>query len=119
VKPLAAALLLFCATGATAQIKAVSPTSVATSANSASSAGVLADGYLYVSAQGPRRPDGSLPADTAGQIRQALDNVKAVVESAALSMDHVVYLQVYLENITASAEVNKVFAEYFPTDART
>ena len=113
MKPLAAALLLFCATGATAQIKAVSPTSVATSANSVSSAGVLADGYLYVSAQGPRRPDGSLPADTAGQIRQALDNVKAVVEATGLTMEHVVYLQIYLENIRASSEVDRVFADYF------
>src|SRR5256885_10708187 len=114
MKPLTAALLLFCATSVTAQIKAVSPKSAANSANTLSSHGVLADGYLYVSGQSPRRPDGSLPSDTAGQIRQALDNVKAVVESAALTMDHVVYLQIYLEDITASAEVNKVFAEYFP-----
>src|SRR5882757_4187478 len=114
MKPLAATLLLFCATSVTAQIKAVSPKSADKSANALSSPGVLADGYLYVSGQGPRRADGSLPPDTAGQIRQALDNVKAVVESAALTMDHVVYLQIYLEDITASAEVNKVFAEYFP-----
>src|SRR5256714_9701025 len=114
MKPLTAALLLFCATSVTAQIKAVSPKSAANSANTLSSPGVLADGYLYVSGQGPRRADGSLPPDTAGQIRQALDNVRAVVESAALTMDRVVYLQIYLEDITASAEVNKVFAEYFP-----
>jgi len=117
MKPLAAVLFLFCATSVTAQIKPVSPKNAATAANTLSSDGVLADGYLYVSGQGPRRPDGSLPADTAGQIRQALDNVKAVVESAALTMDHVVYLQIYLENITASADVNKVFAEYFPNAA--
>ncbi len=117
MKPLAAALLLFCATSVAAQIKAVSPKSAVKSANTLSSPGVLADGYLYVSGQGARRLDGSLPADTAGQIRQALDNVKAVVESAALTMDHVVYLQIYLEDITASAGVNKVFAEYFPNAA--
>jgi len=117
MKPLAAALLLFCATSVAAQIKAVSPKSADKSANSLNSPGVLADGYLYVSGQGPRRLDGSLPPDTAGQIRQALDNVKAVVESAALTMDHVVYLQIYLEDINASAEVNKVFAEYFPSAA--
>jgi len=68
---------------------------------------------LYVSGQGPRRPDSSSPPDIAGQIRQALDNVKAVVESAGLTMEHVVYLQVYLEDIRASGEVEKVFADYF------
>jgi len=113
MKPLAAALLLFCATSVSAQIKAVSPKGATTSPSTLSSSGVLADGYLYVSGQGPRRPDGGLPADTAGQIRQALDNVKAVVEATGLTMEHVVYLQIYLENIRASSEVDRVFADYF------
>ena len=47
--------------------------------------------YVYVSGQGPRRPDGSLPPTFAAQVRQALDNIKAVVEAAGLTMDHVVY----------------------------
>jgi enamine deaminase RidA (YjgF/YER057c/UK114 family) len=106
-----------CADFTNAQIKAVAPKNNSVSVNGLSSAGVLADGYLYVSGQGPRHSDGSLPADTAGQIRQALDNVKAVVESAGLTMDHVVYLQIYLENINASTDVNKVFTEYFQKSA--
>ena len=65
MKPLAAVLLLFCATSVAAQISAVSPKSAANSANTLNSPGVLADGYLYVSGQGPRRADGSLPPDTA------------------------------------------------------
>ena len=113
MKPLAAALLLLCATSATAQIKAVSPESAATSPNGLNSPGVLADGYLYVSGQGPRRPDGSLPPDTPAQVRQALDNIKAIVEAAGLTLDHIVYLQIYLEDILASGEVDKVFADYF------
>jgi enamine deaminase RidA (YjgF/YER057c/UK114 family) len=112
MKPLAA-LLLLCATSATAQIKAVSPESAATSPNELNSPGVLADGYLYVSGQGPRRPDGTLPLDTPAQIRQALDNTKAIVEAAGLTLDNVVYLQIYLEDILASGEVDKVFADYF------
>ena len=98
---------------AEAQIKAVAPKRVSGSATELNSPGILADGYLYVSGQGPRRPDGSLPADTAGQIRQALDNVKAVVEAAGLTMEQVVYLQIYLEDMRASSEVGKVFADYF------
>ncbi len=113
MKPLAAALLLLCATSATAQIKAVSPEGAATSPNGLNSHGVLADGYLYVSGQGPRRPDRTLPPDTAAQVRQALDNIKSIVEAAGLTLDHVVYLQIYLEDILASGEVDKVFADYF------
>ena len=63
--------------------------------------------------QGPRRPDGSLPATFAEQARQALDNVKSVVEAAGLSIDHIVYTQVYLEDISKYGEMNQVFAEIF------
>jgi len=106
-------------TVANAQIKAVTlkNASAAPDPSGLSSPGVLADGYLYVSGQGPRRPDGSLPADTSGQIRQALDNVKAVVEAAGLTMEQVVYLQIYLEDVHSSSDVNKVFAEYFQKSA--
>src|SRR5262249_18221822 len=108
-----AGLVLLWAGCAIAQIKAVTPKGGSPAAVGANSAGVLADGYLYVSGQGPKRPDGSLPADTVGQVRQTLENVRAVVESAGLTMEHVVYLQIYLEDIRASDDVEKVFAEYF------
>ena len=69
---------------------------------------------MYVPGQGPRHPDGSTPANFAEQARQSLENVKTVVEAAGLTMEHVVYLQVYLEDIRECGELNKVFAEYFP-----
>ena len=69
---------------------------------------------MYVSGQGPHRPDGSTPANFAEQARQSLENVRAVVEAAGLTMEHVVYLQVYLEDIRQYGELNRVFAEYFP-----
>jgi enamine deaminase RidA (YjgF/YER057c/UK114 family) len=31
-----------------------------------------------------------MPGDFAAQVRQALDNVKAIVEAAGLTLDHVV-----------------------------
>jgi enamine deaminase RidA (YjgF/YER057c/UK114 family) len=46
-------------------------------------------------------------------VKQALDNIKSIVEAAGLSIDHVVYIQVYLDNISNYDEMNKVFAEYF------
>jgi reactive intermediate/imine deaminase len=69
--------------------------------------------YVYVSGQGP---SGSGSADFPDQARQSLDNVRKVVESAGLTMDNIVYVQVYLTDINRFAELNEVFAKYFPHD---
>jgi reactive intermediate/imine deaminase len=74
---------------------------------------VDADGYVYISGQGPHRPDGSLPATFAEQVHQALDNIKTIVESSGLTLEHVVYTQVYLEDMSKYSEMDKVFGEYF------
>lgn len=69
--------------------------------------------YLYVSGQGPRRADGSLPSAFGDRFRQALDNLKTVVETAGLTLDNVVYVQVYLTDMGNYSEMNRVFGEYF------
>jgi reactive intermediate/imine deaminase len=101
------------APAARAQVRAVVPVPASAQANRFYSPGVDAGDYLYISGQGSRRPDGSSPATFEAQVRQALDNVKAIVESAGLTMEHAVYTQVYLQDISKYAEMNKVFAEYF------
>jgi 2-iminobutanoate/2-iminopropanoate deaminase len=111
---LLAGLLLSFAACAQAQLQAVAPRQAPAQNNAFGSPSVDAGDYLYVSGQGPRRPDGSTPRDFAQQVRQSLENVRAVVEAAGLTMEHVVYLQVYLEDIHQYGELNKVFAEYFP-----
>jgi enamine deaminase RidA (YjgF/YER057c/UK114 family) len=78
------------------------------------SPGVDAGDYVYISGLGPRRADGSLPSTFSGQVRQALENIKAIVEAAGLTMDNVVYTQVYLTDVSKPEEMNRVFAEYFP-----
>ena len=77
------------------------------------SPGVDAGDYVYISGQGPHRLDGSSPPAFGEQVRQALDNVKTIVEAAGLSMDHVVYTQVYLGDMSQYGEMNKVFGAYF------
>ena len=54
-----------------------------------------------------------MPGTFTEQCRQALDNVKAIVEAAGLTMEHVVYVQVYLEDISKYGEMNGVFVQYF------
>ena len=105
-------LLLSSSFAAQAQLRAVPPPPSA-QPNRFYSAGVDAGDYVYISGQGPRRADGSSPATFDAQVRQALDNVKAIVESAGLTIEHVVYTQVYLEDISKYGEMNRVFAEYF------
>jgi reactive intermediate/imine deaminase len=108
------ALMLLSTLEVKAQIRAVVPAPTNAEAKRVYSPGVDAGDYLYISGQGPRRPDGSLPGTFDAQVRQALDNIKSVVQTAGLTMKHVVYTQVYLEDIGKYREVNQVFAEVFP-----
>lgn len=102
--------------GPQGQIRAVAPAHTATVSAELGSPGIDAGDYVYVSGQGPLRADGSTPANFADQVRQSLDNIKSVVQAAGLNISHVVYVQVYLRNITGYVELNNVFAEYFPKD---
>jgi len=90
------------------------PSKTNSTANRFCSPAADAGDYVYISGQGPRQTDGNSPASFSAQVRQALANVKAVVESAGLTMEHIVYTQVYLEDITKYDEMNSAFAEYFP-----
>ena len=60
--------------------------------------------------------DGRMPATFEAQAQQALDNVKAIVEAAGVTLDHVVYTHAYLEDISNSAALDRVYARYFPKD---
>ncbi len=106
-------MLLLSAAVMQAQLRSVVPAQSSSPANRFYSPGVDAGDYVYISGQGPRRPDGSMPATFVAQVHQSLDNVKAIVEAAGLTMEHVVYTQVYLEDISKYDEMNSVFAEYF------
>jgi enamine deaminase RidA (YjgF/YER057c/UK114 family) len=58
-----------------------------------------------------------MPATFDAQVRQTLENVKTVVEAAGLTMEHVVYTQVYLEDMGNFDPMNRVYREYFPTSS--
>ena len=77
---------------------------------------VEAAGYVFVSGQGPRRADGTIPGNFADQVRQALENVKSALQSAGLTTDHLAYMQVYLEDVQRIRELDEVFAGYFRKD---
>ena len=73
---------------------------------------------LYLSGQIGNRPGTRELADTgiAGQTRQALGNVKALLASAGSSLERVVKCTVFLVDIKDYAAMNTVYATYFPKD---
>jgi reactive intermediate/imine deaminase len=77
------------------------------------SPGIFAGDFLYISGQGARGPDGQLPSTFESQARQSFENVKSILETAGLTMEHVVYTHVYLENAANYDAMNKVWAQYF------
>src|SRR5260370_4658874 len=79
------------------------------------SPGILTQEFLYVSAQGAKDADGKIAADMESQLRQCFENVKTIVEAGGLTMEHVVYAQVYLTEFTDEGPLNNVWKRYFPT----
>jgi reactive intermediate/imine deaminase len=77
------------------------------------SPGIVAGDFLYVSGQGARDREAKLPETVDGQVRQTLDNVKNIVEAAGLTMEHVVYCQVYLDNMANYEAMDRLWREYF------
>ena len=78
-------------------------------------AGIEADDVLYMSAQGGVDPlTGRVATDYAGEVKQALDNVAAVVKAANMGMANVIWVNPYLSNDSGPERVmNKIYATYF------
>ena len=76
---------------------------------------VMANGTLYVSGQIPVVPaTGAIVSDKVeDQARQVLENVKAVVEAAGLTLDNVVKTTVFIKNMDDFAVINGIYSEYF------
>ncbi len=83
---------------------------------------VVQNGTVYVSGQIPVDPStGRMPEGAAAQARQALENLRRVIEASGSSMDKVLKVTVFLKDIGTFAEVNSVYAEFFsqPFPARS
>jgi reactive intermediate/imine deaminase len=97
--------------GSAAEKRAISPAGV--KPVGPYSPGILAGDFLYVSGQGGRDAAGTLPDTIEGQVRQTLQNVKAIVAAAGLTMEHVVYSQVYLTDMAHHDVMDQVWKEFF------
>ncbi len=76
---------------------------------------IMANDTLYVSGQIPVIPaTGIIVSDQVEeQARQVMENVKAVVEAAGLTLDHVVKTNVFIKNMDDFAKINAVYSGYF------
>jgi enamine deaminase RidA (YjgF/YER057c/UK114 family) len=77
------------------------------------SPGLLAGKLLYVSGQGAKNAKGELPATTAAQVRQTFENIKNIVTAAGLSMEHIVYAQMYLTGANDFEAARAAWIELF------
>jgi 2-iminobutanoate/2-iminopropanoate deaminase len=51
--------------------------------------------------------------DIAGQTRQVIENLKAVLELAGSGLEHVVRVTVYLADLNDFGKMNEVYGQYF------
>ncbi|MBE6997769.1 MAG: RidA family protein [Ruminococcaceae bacterium] len=77
---------------------------------------IAANGLIYTSGQIPIDPaTGAIEAsDIAGQARQAIRNLAAVLEAAGSGLDRVVKTTCFLRNMDDFALFNEIYAELFP-----
>jgi reactive intermediate/imine deaminase len=80
------------------------------------SPGIQAGDYVYASGQGAARPDGSFPDSPEEQTLQCLENVRRIIEASGVTMEHVVYAQVYLKDMGAYEAMDRAWRKTFETN---
>jgi 2-iminobutanoate/2-iminopropanoate deaminase len=84
--------------------------------------GVLVGNTLYIAGRlGLDPKTGKLPEDVDQEARILLDGVKSVLSEAGMTMDDLVFVQVFCPDVSLYAKFNDVYKSYFGTDypART
>ena len=72
--------------------------------------------YLYGAVAFNERGELVGKGDIRAQTRQALENIKALVEAAGGTMHDVTQTTVYLTDLSNAAGMNEVYRTYFPVD---
>ena len=78
---------------------------------------VEVNGLIYTSGMIPVVPKtGEIVSGIEAQARQALTNVRSLLEAAGSSMDKVIKTTVFIKNMDDFAAVNEVYASFFSGD---
>jgi 2-iminobutanoate/2-iminopropanoate deaminase len=99
--------------------KKIVRTSLAPQAVGAYSQAVIAGGLIFVSGQIPLDPaTGNLieDRDIKVQTRRVLLNLEGILKGAGVSLENVVRTTVFLKDMSAFADFNAAYAEFFKID---
>ncbi|MBR5766545.1 MAG: RidA family protein [Lachnospiraceae bacterium] len=78
---------------------------------------VEVNGLIYTSGMIPVIPEtGEIVKGIEAQARQALTNVKSLLEAAGSGMDKVIKTTVFIKDMNDFAKVNEVYASFFTGD---
>ena len=87
--------------------------------NAGWSYGLLVDGTLYVSGMAGEDAAGKIPATFEAEMKQALDNINAVLKEAGMSLSNIVSVQVYLTDQALFDRMNTVYKATLPNPKPT
>ncbi|WP_125612632.1 RidA family protein [Specibacter cremeus] len=73
------------------------------------SASAAMNGLVFLCGQVPTRPDGSCPADIAGQVAQAFDNLEQALVAAQSDLSSLLKLTVYLADLDEFEDYNAAY----------
>lgn len=91
----------------------ISPRTVADTALTPFSGGVLVGNTLYLSGKIGLTDDRKVPATATEEARRVLDDVKATLAAAGMSMDDLVTVQVFCSDVAHYDAFNRVYRTYF------
>lgn len=75
------------------------------------------NGLIYTSGVIPVNPKtGETPEGIEAQAKQALDNLKGLLEAGNTSLDKVVKTTVFIKNMNDFAKINEIYSTYFTDD---
>jgi len=83
---------------------------------------VVANGFVFVSCQGPRNPKtGDIPKSVADQTRQVLSNLETILRGVGSSLAHTVKLTVLIGDSNLFSEYDAAYRDFFTKEppART
>jgi 2-iminobutanoate/2-iminopropanoate deaminase len=102
-------------------VKSIVETSEVPPPDATYSNATVGGGFIFLAGQVGLDLKGEVKAGIAEQTRQALKNVKAIIEAAGSSLENVMRVGVYLRDINDFDEMDKIYRTFFPQNppART
>ena len=76
---------------------------------------VIANGFMFASGQVAFNPitNELVLGDILSETKQVMENIKAILDEAKLSFEHVVKTTIFLSDMQLFAQVNEVYGSYF------